>query len=122
LFVLGVRSAIHQALRRRNYDPIALDPWYFPTPQSYSSLLASHNFKVTHISLTPRLTPVSSIVDWQRSFVVGPVYEKAGMEREECEEVMREVEEMVRVDCFGEGEGGQWGIMYTRLRFEAVLQ
>lgn len=116
-----MRSAIHTVLRRRGYDPDALDPWYFPSSESYKSLLSSNGFTVNHVSLTPRLTPVSSIVNWQRSFVLGHILEKTGMGKDECEEVMQEVQDIVKVDCWG-GEEQGWGIMYVRLRFAATLQ
>ena len=39
--VVGVRSALHQVLRRRGYDPIELDPWYFPTADEYKKVSPS---------------------------------------------------------------------------------
>lgn len=44
--MVGVRSTIHQVLRARGYDPIALDPWYFPTPKAYRTLLEEAGFIV----------------------------------------------------------------------------
>jgi hypothetical protein len=32
---IGIRSALHQALRRRGYDAVKLDPWYFPSDTEY---------------------------------------------------------------------------------------
>jgi SAM-dependent methyltransferase len=40
----GVRSALHSALGSRGYDPIARDPWYFPSTESYSKVQASSAF------------------------------------------------------------------------------
>ena len=31
--VQTIRSALHRALRRRGVDPIAIDPWYYPSPE-----------------------------------------------------------------------------------------
>lgn len=53
--------------------------------------------------------------------MLGPILEKAGMGKDECEEVMREVQEMVKIDCWG-GEEQGWCIMYVRLRFLAILE
>lgn len=35
----AVRVAMHAALWRRGVDPLAVDPWYFPTPLEYRRLL-----------------------------------------------------------------------------------
>jgi hypothetical protein len=32
---IGVRSALHHALRKRGYNPVQLDPWYFPSDAEY---------------------------------------------------------------------------------------
>lgn len=42
IVLLGIRSALHHALRSRGHDPIPLDPWYYPSIDDYvnvSSLL-----------------------------------------------------------------------------------
>jgi SAM-dependent methyltransferase len=51
LCTVGVRSAVHAALRRRGIDPIAIDPFYFPTPKQYSAILSQNGFHVNHIGL-----------------------------------------------------------------------
>lgn len=38
MFSKGVRSAIHATLKRRGYDPVPLDPWYFPSAEEYKSV------------------------------------------------------------------------------------
>ena len=35
---VGVRSAIHEVLRRKGVDPIPLDPWYFPNVSQYTTV------------------------------------------------------------------------------------
>jgi SAM-dependent methyltransferase len=37
----GIRSTLHAVLRRRGYDPVALDPWYFPSVASYRKVCPS---------------------------------------------------------------------------------
>lgn len=32
---LGVRSALHHALRSRGHNPTLRDPWYFPSMEDY---------------------------------------------------------------------------------------
>jgi len=31
----SVRTAIHRVMRARGYDPVARDPWYFPSMEDY---------------------------------------------------------------------------------------
>ena len=135
---VGVRSHVHQVLREKGKDPVALDPWYFPTAEEYQEvscfikglyvypdlraddngcqLLESEGFTVEHISLTPRITPLASgLHGWLQTFV-GPSF-LAGMESEEAEEMMGEVARRVEVEC-GDMRGG-WAVMYVRLRFVA---
>lgn len=59
LNVVGIRSALHAALAEQGIDATAVDPWYFPTPASYSKLLLANGFeKVTAAYLMPRPTPL----------------------------------------------------------------
>ncbi|KAL5524530.1 hypothetical protein ACEPAF_9670 [Sanghuangporus sanghuang] len=115
---VGVRSAIYSVLRRRGFDPQSLDPWYFPSVEDYKAVLESAGFRVEHISLSPRLTPLSSdIIDWQRTFCRNTFY--TTLSDAEAEEVMHEVQDICAVD--GRDASGTWSIMYCRLRFAASL-
>lgn len=130
--IIGLRSTIHNVLKRRGYaNPEALDPWYFPSTETYQGILTRAGLRVAHISLVPRFTPLSpcadggengkkgGIVAWQRTFCTGAgmIYGNAGMSEQEMEDVMQEVEDICSVDC-RDGEG-RWAIMYVRLRFVA---
>ncbi|TFK48624.1 S-adenosyl-L-methionine-dependent methyltransferase [Heliocybe sulcata] len=116
---VGVRSAMHAVLRRRGYDPQQLDPWFFPSVEDYQLLLESSGFKVTHISLTPRLTPLTSTVaDWVRLFCRQSFLRD--IPDEMAEEIIQEVQDMCTVDC--RDARGNWMIVYVRLRFVAFLQ
>lgn len=42
----GVRGVVHAALRRRGIDPIAVDPFYFPSPKQYKDVLTQNGFNV----------------------------------------------------------------------------
>lgn len=55
---IGVRSALHSALSKYGVDPNMVDPWFFPTPNQYATLLEQKGFAVQSISLIPRPTPL----------------------------------------------------------------
>ncbi|KAJ3720557.1 S-adenosyl-L-methionine-dependent methyltransferase [Lentinula raphanica] len=115
---IGVRSALKTVLKSKGYDGTERDPWFFPSPEEYSKLLQAEGFTVSHISLTPRLTPLEAgLYGWLSTFVRGSWLKD--LSDGEAEEVMREVEEMCRVDC--QDGNGNWAVVYVRLRFVAVL-
>ncbi|KAF4562610.1 hypothetical protein EYR36_004004 [Pleurotus pulmonarius] len=114
----GVRSALHVALRRRNYNPVAMDPWFFPSAHDYQTLLSSAGFKVLHISLNPRYTPIpAGLGAWLELYVRHSFLRELG--DEEAKEVINEVVELCAVDS--RDDQGHWALMYMRLRFHAVL-
>ncbi|TFK70363.1 S-adenosyl-L-methionine-dependent methyltransferase [Pluteus cervinus] len=116
---IGVRAALYQVLRARGHDPIALDPWYFPSMEDYVKLLVTAGFEPVHVSLTPRITPISTgLGDWQQLFVRNSFLKD--LSDEEAAEIMDEVENICRVDC--QDQSGKWAMMYMRLRFSAVLK
>jgi hypothetical protein len=88
-------------------------------PTSLSQLLSKHGFRVEHISLNPRLTPLTgSLYDWLQLFARNSFLND--FEDELAESIMREAEEMCKVDmCDAQGK---WSVMYTRLRFAAVME
>ena len=44
--MIGVRQALHAVLKQKGYDPVAVDPWFFPSPGHYRQLLKEVGFKV----------------------------------------------------------------------------
>ncbi|KAF5371770.1 hypothetical protein D9758_003369 [Tetrapyrgos nigripes] len=137
---VGVRSALHTVLKRRGYSPVELDPWYFPHDSEYKKLLESHGFQVQSCTLHPRITPVpAGLRGWLDLFVSNSWLK--GLKGEEADKILKEVEDMCRVDLFYGGNGlgdgekkeedgkegkedkdeGGWGLMYVRLRFVATL-
>ncbi|KAJ7163011.1 S-adenosyl-L-methionine-dependent methyltransferase [Mycena filopes] len=115
---IGIRSALHQALRARGYDPIALDPWFFPSVEEYTALLTTASFHPLSITLTPRPTPLpSGLLAWLTLFARPSILRPCP--DAEAAEIMAEVVEACRVDC--QDALGRWGMVYMRLRFEAVL-
>lgn len=83
-----------------------------------AQLLESNGFRVEHVSLTPRLTPLTGpLADWLRLFCRNSFL--AGVPDADAEEIIAEVQELCRVDCCD--SSGNWAMMYTRLRFAAVM-
>ncbi|KAI0078236.1 S-adenosyl-L-methionine-dependent methyltransferase [Panus rudis PR-1116 ss-1] len=119
LNVVGVRSALHEVLRKRGFDPVKLDPWYFPSDEEYRELLESSGFEVQQISLHPRMTTLPGrLYDWLVTFCRNSCLE--AMSDEEAQAIMEEVEKICEVDC--KDFKGRWTIMYVRLRFVAVVK
>ena len=115
---VGVRNALHRVLRSRGLDPIRVDPWYFPSIQAYTTLLEATSFKVEHISLTPRLTPLPGrLYDWLQLFARKTFLQDI-TDDDEARSVLEEVENMCAVDC--RDEVGNWSVMYVRLRVVAI--
>lgn len=82
-------------------------------------LLITAGFEPTHISLTPRITPLETgLYDWLNLFA--RVSFLRDFSDEEAIQIMREVEDRMRVDC--RDASGRWAMMYTRLRFAAILK
>ncbi|PFH53869.1 hypothetical protein AMATHDRAFT_136033 [Amanita thiersii Skay4041] len=118
-YSLGVRSALHYALRKRGHDAERVDPWYFPSMEDYVKLLVSASFEPTHLSLTPRITPLSTgLFAWLNLFA-RPFFLQ-DLPDDQAEEVMQEVVEMCRRDC--QDASGKWAMVYMRLRFSAIYK
>ncbi|KAJ7246400.1 S-adenosyl-L-methionine-dependent methyltransferase [Mycena rebaudengoi] len=117
---IGVRSALHRVLVSRGYtDPSSMDPWFFPSTEDYTKLLVAASFEPLHISLTPRITPLEAGVSgWLEVFVRKSFLRD--VPDKEATEIMNEVEEMLKVDC--QDSSGNWAMVYSRLRFAAVLK
>jgi hypothetical protein len=112
-----LRSNLHNVLKARGYNPIELDPWYFPSVETYSELLTANGFEIKRIELEPRLTPLpGSLADWLYLFCRHTMLEKMG--DEDGKEIIEAVEDACRVDC--QSKDGKWALMYCRLRYEAV--
>ncbi|KAJ4500069.1 S-adenosyl-L-methionine-dependent methyltransferase [Lentinula lateritia] len=115
---IGIRTALKTVLQSKGYDGLERDPWFFPSPEEYSTLLKAEGFDVTHISLTPRLTPLEAgLYGWLNTFARGSWLND--LTEQEADEIIKEVEEMCRIDC--QDGNGNWAMVYVRLRFVAVL-
>jgi trans-aconitate methyltransferase len=110
-----VRSALVEALGRRGIDGEARVPWYFPTPDDYGARLERGGFRVDHIALFPRPTPLpGDILGWLEVFAQSFLQGLSEKERREyLEEVRAAVESKLR------DANGVWVADYVRLRFAA---
>jgi SAM-dependent methyltransferase len=111
-----IRSALHAGLRRRGVDPWSIDPWYYPSAEEYSQLLAAAGFTVAAIELISRPTPLpGDITGWLEVFAQPFSRSVPESERKSfIDEVRSDLEPRLR------GPGGNWIADYVRLRFSAV--
>jgi trans-aconitate methyltransferase len=111
-----IRSALHRALRRRGIDPLAIDPWYYPSPEDFSELLVNEGFTVRTVELIPRPTKLpGELLNWLEIFAQPFINAVEKDHRQSfLDEVCRQSEPTLRdVD-------GVWTMDYVRLRFAAV--
>jgi SAM-dependent methyltransferase len=114
--VAKIIAAIIEALARRGIDGRALNPWYFPTVEDYSTRLRAAGFRVEHALLVPRPTELPGDVGgWLETFahsftaVLAPAQRRA---------LVEEVRAMLRPQLCD--ALGRWWADYVRLRFKAV--
>lgn len=118
---LGVRDALHAALRKRGIDPVSRDPWFYPTPDQYIELLRSAGLVPLQVSLHPRATPFADLAGWIRLFG-GKFLEgiKSEDELELVDEVVASCRESTSGACHWDEEKKLWYLDYVRLRIVAV--
>ena len=115
--VARIEAALMVALERRSFDARAANPWYFPSPDDYTALLAGAGFQVESIALIPRPTPLAAgLAGWLETFsepftaLLEPARRAAYLD---------EVTAAVRPHlCDAEGN---WSADYVRLRLAARL-
>jgi len=120
--VADVRSALNAALLKRGIDPVARDPWFFPTPDQYTQLLKSANLHPLTVVLQPRETPIADLAGWIRLFCGHNFLE--GIDPEDEQEIVREVVATCRKAaggrCHWDEEKKLWYLDYVRLRVTAA--
>jgi trans-aconitate methyltransferase len=111
-----VRSALHQTLRRRGIDPLAIDPWYFPSAEDFSNLLVNSTFTVRSIDVIQRPTQLpGELVDWLEIFAQPFTNAlEEDQRRSFLDEVCQRSETALR------DANKRWTLDYVRLRFAAV--
>lgn len=113
---IALRGHLHTALRRRGFNPVHYDPWFFPSAAEYTELLQHAGFIVEHCELVPRLTPLpaqTGIKGWLHTFA-GPFLNVID-DVQDRENLVAEVQEALRPDCFHQ-KSSTWSVMYVRLR------
>lgn len=111
-----IRSALHEVLQRRAIDPLAVDPWYYPSAEEYSRLLARVGFTVDYIEIILRPTKLpGDMVDWLEIFAQPFTKSVSKAKRQSfLKEVRNELEPHLR------HSDGSWFADYVRLRFKAI--
>ena len=93
----AVRVALHSALKKRNINPEARDPWYFPSDTEYAKVIEAAGLKPLNVSLHPRPTPAHSVTDWIRTFAGHNLLE--GLSEEDEKAVVEDAVEEVQYSC-----------------------
>jgi trans-aconitate methyltransferase len=96
-------------------DPVALIPWYFPTPDEHRARLESAGFRLEYIELIPRPTPLpTGMRGWLETFAIPFAKVLPEDKRPEfLDQVMHNLRPAL-CDC-----NGNWTADYVRLRFLA---
>ena len=112
-----IKMALIEALDARGLHGEGANPWYFPTAEAYSKLLADHGFNVESAELIPRPTPLPGrMADWIKTLAqdfVNPVPVA------EQDDFLKGVEEKLSSELLN--DKGIWSADYVRLRFAATL-
>lgn len=110
-----IETVLHTVVERRGIDATAVNPWYYPTPEEYTSRLERSGFRVKSIALIPRPTPLpGDISGWLETFAESFLSTVSPAERQA---VIDEISEMLRPElCDADG---RWTADYVRLRFAA---
>jgi trans-aconitate methyltransferase len=116
--VAAITVALCATLENRGVkDPVAIMPWYYPSPDEYRERLNRAGFKTEYIELIPRPTPLpTGIRGWLETFATPLTH---SVPKESREDFLDEVTERLRpVLC---DSSGRWTADYVRLRFLARL-
>lgn len=118
--VATIRWAVAEAAATIGVDPDGLgSPWFFPSPAEYATLLEHGGFRVRHLELFDRLTPLDDcpdgIVDWLRMFGSELL---AGVPADRREQLMHDAATRCRSALLRDG---RWYADYVRLRVWAEL-
>ncbi|KAI0035326.1 S-adenosyl-L-methionine-dependent methyltransferase [Vararia minispora EC-137] len=114
-----MREALHAALKTQGIDPDDRDPWYFPTPDEYGSILNAEGFKLLGLTLAPRPTPVHNLPDWIRTFAGHNFLQ--GLDPEVEQAVVNEAVALCKEKSEQDSQG-RWSLDYVRLRFTAIKE
>ena len=112
--VAAITTALRAALRLHGEAEAAF-AWYFPTAAEYAQLLERHGFRVDHIALLPRPTPLpTGMQGWLRTFAAPWL---AGVAAGRHAAVLDTATALL-APALRDGQGN-WSADYIRLRFHA---
>ncbi len=112
-------NQLRQSLQKRGFtEQASIELWYFPSIGEYATLLEKKGFRVTLSQHYERPTELADeqtgIQDWIEMF--GGAFLK-GIPATEKNEITREVQTMIREQCFS---NGKWYADYKRIRIVAI--
>jgi trans-aconitate 2-methyltransferase len=118
--ISSVVTALRFALAQAGHEEAsAREPWYFPTVEEYTGLLANHGLNVRETVLFDRPTAVpgeDGMLEWLNMFGGAFTSDLAADQRGG---VYRETARLLRSALYG---GGEWRVDYRRLRVLAVKE
>jgi trans-aconitate 2-methyltransferase len=118
--IASVVSALRFALAQAGHEEAsAREPWYFPSVEEYTGLLAKHRLNARKVVLFDRPTPVpgeDGMLEWLNMFGGAFTSDLAADQRGG---VYRETARLLRSALYG---GGEWRVDYRRLRVLAVKE
>ncbi|KAK4511839.1 Electron transfer flavoprotein-ubiquinone oxidoreductase (ETF-QO) [Mucor velutinosus] len=112
-----IKNALIHALNKRGIDGNAASPWFFPSAEHYSKMLAENGFQVQEAELVPRMTELDTdIKGWIETF--GFAFLEHLSNDQERKQVAQEVQDYLQPSF--QREDGKWVVMYVRLRVIAI--
>jgi trans-aconitate methyltransferase len=117
--VNAITQALYESLEEIGVsNPIARNPWYYPSIGEYASLLEQHGFDVNYAVLFSRPTPLTAgdegVANWIKMFASNFF---TGLTTEEKIQVIRLVEDKLKPTLY---QNGSWIADYCRIRIVAV--
>jgi trans-aconitate methyltransferase len=111
--VVAITTALNAARAQRGLPGVA--PWFNPAPEDYRQLLAARGFRVSHLELFARPTPLpGSIRAWLETFSAAFVADLPATEQAAfLDDVVDALAPILQQP------DGSWFVDYVRLRFAA---
>lgn len=114
--VKAVQTALYDALKRRDLDGAAFDPWTFPGVDQINELLAGAGFGVESAALIDRPTEIPGDIEPWLDIMAAPFFKAVSVEQRAA--MVNEVREQCAPILLG--QDGIWRVDYVRMRFVAV--
>lgn len=113
--VAAVATALRAAARTFGGEPSLAAPWFYPTCEQYSAILADAGFRVERIELVPRPTPLPTGIEGWLDTMRRPFFDQFGARRAE---VIGYVADLLQPSLCD--NSGRWSADYVRLRVLAT--